>query len=321
MKNMGENPEISIFSMMKVNAICISNKRGIQKHKVDEAIFIEDFGIEGDAHAGKWHRQVSILNQEAIDEFVSRGAEVFPGAFGENLIVSGLDLENLPMRSLLKIGDVILEKTQKGKECHSHCQIYHKMGECIMPKLGTFFEVRKGGKVKIGDEIIIMENPDKRFVAAVITLSDRSFNKEREDISGPTIVNKLKENDYIIAEEILLPDNKAMLKNELIRLSDQREIDLILTTGGTGFSDKDITPEATLEVIDRNAPGIAEAIRYESLKITKNAMLSRGVSGIRKHTLIINLPGSPKACVESMDVFLNTLPHALKLLRGEKVDK
>ena len=307
--------------MAKVTAICISEKRGIQKHYVESASLKVNHGIVGDAHAGEWHRQISILSMKDIDDFIARGAEVFPGAFGENLIIDGIDIPNMHMRDRIQIGDVVLEMTQKGKECHTHCQIYHKMGECIMPRLGCFFEVIHGGDIHVGDEVVFMENKDKRLTAAVITLSDRCFNKENEDISGPTISRRLKEENYQVIEEILLPDNKELLKKELIRLADQREVNLILTTGGTGFSPKDVTPEATLEVIERTAPGISEAIRYESMKYTKHAMLSRGVSGIRKQTLIINLPGSPKACIESMDVFMESLPHALHLLMGEKMDK
>lgn len=307
--------------MAKLTAICVSDRRGIQKHYVESATLIEDFGIKGDAHAGNWHRQVSLLNKKDIDDFINRGAEVTPGAFGENLIVDGINLATLKMQDRLQIGEAILELTQRGKECHTHCQIFHKMGECIMPRLGVFSKVIKGGKIKIGDEVKIMENKNKKFTAAVVTLSDRSFNREREDISGPLIKDILLKNDYDVIEQILLPDNKELLKKELIRLTDQREVNLIITTGGTGFAKKDMTPEATLEVIDRLAPGIAEAIRMDSMKITSHAMLSRGVSGIRKDTLIINLPGSPKACQESLDVVLSTLPHGLKLLRGEVVDK
>ena len=149
--------------------------------------------------------------------------------------------------------------------------------------------------------------------AAVITLSDKGARGEREDKSGPAIVQRLEAEGYEVVEQILLADDAAALKTTLTRLADQRQLDLILTTGGTGFGPRDVTPEATMAVATRLAPGIAEAI-------TPRAMLSRAVSVIRGKTLIVNLPGSPKAVCESMDVFLPQMPHALGLLRGEVRD-
>jgi len=306
--------------MAKISAICVSEKRGLQKHVIPEALLVENHGIKGDAHADNWHRQISLLSKQDIDDFKARGAELFDGCFGENLIIDGLDVSHLPVQTRLKIGDAVIEVTQHGKECHTHCQIFHKMGECIMPIKGTFTKVIKGGVIHIGDEVIMIE-PNDKLTAAVITLSDRCFKGETEDLSGPLLNEELEKAGFEIAETILIPDNKEMLKLALLRLCDQRDVNLILTTGGTGFSPKDITPEVTLEVIERNAPGISEAIRAESMKFTKHAMLSRGVSGIRKRSLIVNLPGSPKACRESLDVFLEPCKHGLKLLRGEKVDK
>lgn len=161
---------------------------------------------------------------------------------------------------------------------------------------------------------------DRPWRAAVITLSDKGVRGEREDKSGPMIAERLLAQGYDVEERLLLPDEQKELEAELIRLSDDKQLDLILTTGGTGFSPRDTTPEATLAVATRLAPGIAEAIRAESLKITKHAMLSRGASVIRGKTLIINLPGSPKACMESMDVFMDAIPHAMGLLRNEVQD-
>lgn len=167
----------------------------------------------------------------------------------------------------------------------------------------------------------MMENTnDRPFRAAVITLSDKGSRGEREDVSGPTIVRRLQESGYEVAFQLLLPDGVEPLKSKLMELCDQEKVDLILTTGGTGFSPRDLTPEATLAVAERGAPGIAEAIRAESLKKTRHAMLSRAVSVIRGGTLIVNLPGSPRACTESMDVFLDSLPHALGLLRSQVQD-
>ena len=154
----------------------------------------------------------------------------------------------------------------------------------------------------------------------VITLSDRCAAGEREDKSGPAVAKRLTEAGYVVVEQLLLADEREPLERTLIRLCDQRQLELILTTGGTGFAPRDITPEATRAVAERDAPGIAEAIRAASLRITPRAMLSRAASVIRGKTLIINLPGSPKACMESMDVFLDQLPHALALLRGTPQD-
>ncbi len=300
-----------------VTAICISEARGTPKKPIAEARFVSDYGIQGDAHAGNWHRQVSLLQQEKIDAFRARGVPVEAGAFGENLAVTGIDFRALPVGTQLQCGEVLLEITQIGKECHTHCAIYQRVGDCIMPREGVFARVLHGGTIAVGAEMqVVARTQPFPFQAAVITLSDAGTAGTREDKSGPMIAQRLQESGYTVIEQLLLPDGREALERELIRLCDQRQSDLILTTGGTGFSLRDVTPEATLAVADRQVPGIAEAIRAESMKITKRAMLSRAVSVIRGRTLIINLPGSPKACMETMDVFMDTIPHGLGLLRG-----
>ena len=143
--------------MGKVLAVCISEKKGTAKQNVGSAKFIADWGIENDSHAGKWHRQVSLLSAEKIDDFRARGAEVSDGAFGENLVVSGFDFRALPLGTRFKCNDVVLELTQIGKECHSGCAIYQKMGECIMPREGVFTRVLRGGVISAGDELTILE--------------------------------------------------------------------------------------------------------------------------------------------------------------------
>lgn len=307
--------------MGKIIAVCTSERKGIQKHDVHTAHFSVNWGIDGDAHAGRWHRQVSLLSADKIEAFNQRGANVVPGAFGENLVVDGFDFRALPVGTLLRCGDVLLEMTQIGKECHSHCEIYKKMGECIMPHEGVFARVITPGTISVGDEMSI-EKREGHFPwqAAVITLSDKGAAGERKDESGPAVAKRLREAGYAVVEELLLPDDAAALRLQLARLCDQRRLDLILTTGGTGCSVRDTTPEATLAVADRNVPGIAEAMRAASMKITPHAMISRAVSVIRGKTLIINLPGSPKACMENMDVFMDTIPHAMGLLRNEVHD-
>jgi len=138
--------------MSKVIAICTSEKKGTAKYMVQEATLIENYGIEGDAHAGKWHRQVSLLALEKIEDFNNKGANVDFGAFGENLVISGIKLNELPVGQKIQIGEVELEVTQIGKECHTRCAIYYRVGQCIMPTNGIFTRVLKGGKVKVNDE-------------------------------------------------------------------------------------------------------------------------------------------------------------------------
>jgi len=155
------------------------------------------------------------------------------------------------------------------------------------------------------------------YRAGIITSSDKGSAGEREDVSGAVIKELLEAAGFSVVSYKILPDEEEELKEELKRLSDEVKCDLVLTTGGTGFSPRDVTPEATLSVADRNAPGIAEAIRAYSMTVTKRAMLSRGASVIRKSTLIVNLPGSPKAVRESLEFILDTLFHGLEILSGQ----
>ena len=138
-------------------AVCLSEKKGTQKINQLKGNFIQDFGIEKDAHAGKWHRQVSLLSYDKINAFRAKGAVIIDGAFGENLIVEGIDFKTLPIGTIFSCGEVKLELTQIGKECHAHCEIYYKMGECIMPTEGVFAVVLSGGVISVGDELIVVE--------------------------------------------------------------------------------------------------------------------------------------------------------------------
>ena len=296
-----------------IRAICTSEFRGVQKRSVETAHFQAEWGIVGDAHGGDWHRQVSILPHDKIERFNALGAGVKPGDFGENLIVEGIDFNRLPVGTLLFCGGAVLEITQLGKQCHNHCQIYQKMGDCIMPREGVFARVVQGGSVSVGDQVEAMPH----FSAAVVTLSDKVSAGQREDESGPLIRRMLEEAGYAVVDELILPDDRGKIEETLIELSDVRWADLILTTGGTGFSRRDVTPEATLAVAERIAPGIAEAIRAHSMQITGRAMLGRGVSVIRGGTLIINLPGSPKAARESLEHILPHIAHGIEILKGE----
>ena len=145
--------------MGKIMAVCTSDIKGVQKEKQASIELVVEHGIQGDAHAGKWHRQVSLLSYEKIEAFKKRGADVEDGAFGENVVVSGIDLSALPVGTLLQSGEVELEVTQIGKECHQHCAIYHAVGDCIMPREGIFTRVLKGGVIGNGDTIEITKIP------------------------------------------------------------------------------------------------------------------------------------------------------------------
>ncbi|MEG1002206.1 MOSC domain-containing protein [Clostridium sp.] len=137
--------------MAKIVAICMSEKKGTAKVQVESAKFIEEFGIENDAHAGKWHRQISLLELKKIDEFNEQGGNVKFGDFGENLVIDGIEVDKLDIGKRIQIGDVILEITQIGKKCHNECEIFHRVGKCIMPIHGVFSRVIKGGTIKIND--------------------------------------------------------------------------------------------------------------------------------------------------------------------------
>lgn len=146
--------------MGKIMAVCISEKRGTQKKNIEKVRLIENFGLEGDAHAGNWHRQVSLLSYEKVRAFEEKGISVEDGAFGENLLVEGFDFKTLPIGTRFRCGDVLLEMTQIGKECHSHCEIYQAVGDCIMPREGVFARVLHGGVIQIGDEMEIVPSSD-----------------------------------------------------------------------------------------------------------------------------------------------------------------
>lgn len=143
--------------MGRVIAVCTSPKRGTLKVNVNTARFISGWGIEGDAHAGHWHRQVSLLSYERVEEFRARGADVAAGAFGENLLVEGYDFKTFPIGTRFRCGDVLLEVTQIGKKCHSGCSIYKQVGDCIMPREGVFTKVLRGGVITVGDEFTMEE--------------------------------------------------------------------------------------------------------------------------------------------------------------------
>jgi MOSC domain-containing protein YiiM len=142
----------------EITAVCISQKKGQKKKNVGKGILVENHGLEGDAHAGEWHRQVSLLAEESIRKMKEKGLEVGPGDFAENITTRGIELTELPIGTKLKLGGALVEVTQIGKECHDRCAIYHRVGDCVMPREGIFVRVLKGGPVSIGDKIEVIED-------------------------------------------------------------------------------------------------------------------------------------------------------------------
>lgn len=266
--------------MGKVIAVCTSDRKGIQKKNVSTAHFSAEWGIDGDAHAGKWHRQISLLSADKIEAFNKRGANVIPGAFGENLVVEGFDFRALPVGTLLRCNDVLLEMTQIGKECHSHCEIYKKMGDCIMPREGVFARVLEPGTISVGDEMTIVPREGHfPWQAAVITLGESG--------SGEPIAKRLRDAGYAVVEEPAITDDVRVLKQQLMRLCDQRQLDLILVTGGAGSA----AQEAMSAVSDKPAPSIAS-------------------SAVRGKTLIVYSPE------EHMDALMDSAPQVMESLRN-----
>lgn len=304
-------------------AICISDRKGILKTEVPQADLVVEHGIEGDAHAGPWHRQVSFLDERDVQTMRDKGlAGLKPGAFGENIVLEGVDLAALGLGSRLRIGsDAELSLTQIGKVCHSHCAIYETTGDCIMPRLGVFARVTKAGRIAKGDAVEVLEVvPRSAFQAVVLTVSDRCSRGETVDETGPAVAQALADAGLHVYKVEIAPDDVDQIAERLKHYCSGHSIDLVLAAGGTGFAPRDVTPEATRQVVERLTPGLDEAMRAASMAKTPHAMLSRAVSGIRGATLIVNLPGSVRGATENLAAILPALAHGLEKLRGDPSD-
>ena len=304
--------------MTKVDilSVNISEKKGVVKKPVP-SIKLNETGVADDAHAGNWHRQVSLLAQESIDKFSEQAKRKIQfGEFAENITTQGIVVHKTAPLDRFIMGDLILEVTQIGKKCHGdNCSIFREVGNCVMPKEGIFCRVLKGGELKAGDQL---EYQPRIMKTLIITLSDRASRGEYEDKSGP-LLKKLAEdffkskNRHFDIETVIIPDNEEQLKSLLLK-AQAENYDMVFTTGGTGIGPKDITPEVVKPLLTKEIPGIMELIRVKYGMEKANALVSRGIAGVMGKTLVYTLPGSPKAVNEYCEEIFKTIEHSLYML-------
>jgi molybdenum cofactor synthesis domain-containing protein len=305
----------------KVISVNISKKKGTRKHPV-EKITITEAGVMEDAHAGDWHRQVSLLAMESIEKFSKEAKRKIPfGEFAENITTQGIELPRCHVFDRFRIGETELELTQIGKECHgTACAIFKEVGNCVMPKEGVFCRVLKTGGIKPNDRIVYVP---KVFRVFIITLSDRASAGMYEDRSGPKIREILNSffsarNQRFEIHNVLIPDDADALQKLLIQHKNDGT-DFIFTTGGTGIGERDITVETVSRMLDKQLPGIMELIRVKYGMEKPNVLLSRGVAGTMGKTMVYTLPGSVNAVTEYLCEITKTMEHALFMLHG--IDK
>ena len=305
------------MAMAKVVSVNISKEKGTIKKPVEQ-VEVYEKGIVNDAHAGSWHRQITLLAKERIDEFSKEiGRKIEFGEFAENITTEGIDLSKVTILDRFKVGRVELEVTQIGKKCHGDtCAIFREVGKCVMPKEGIFCRVLNGGaNIKPGD---VLEYYPRSLRIAVVTVSDRASRGEYEDLSGPEIVKKAEDffNDKpwkLSFHNVIIPDDAETIEHEIKLLLNG--FDIIFTTGGTGIGSRDVTPDVVEKLIDKSIPGIMEYIRVKYGAHIPNALLSRSVAGVIEDTLIYALPGSVKAVREYMDEILKTVEHSVFMLK------
>ncbi len=301
-----------------VVSVNISREKGTIKQPVSQ-ISLDCNGIVGDAHAGPWHRQISLLAQEDIDFFVKEiKREISPGEFAENITVSGVDLGKVAILDRFRIGQVELEVTQIGKKCHGDdCAIYREVGKCVMPKKGLFCRVINQGKIKAGDCVEYMPRP---LEILIITLSDRAFAGQYTDRSGPRAKQILEKyfaekRWHYRFKSVLLDDDAEKFREELAKAINE-QVDVIFTLGGTGIGPRDIAPETVTSLCDKIIPGIMENVRVKFGNEKPSALLSRSVAAIAGKTQIYALPGSVRAVEEYISEILKTLEHAVYMIHG-----
>ncbi len=303
---------------LKVLSVNISKEKGTVKTPVQE-ITLNHRGVMDDAHAGPWHRQVSMLGKESIDRFSHQaGRPMKHGEFAENLTTEGIELVKTSPLDRFSGEHIELEVTQIGKSCHgSACAIYREVGNCVMPKEGIFARVIRQGSVKSGD---VLKYKPRIFRFHVVTLSDRASQGAYSDRSGPRIIEILNGHFADTPRKIeithdIIPDDASSL-SVLLEKTTYDDMDVIITTGGTGIGPRDITVETVKPMLDKEIPGIMELIRVKYGQEKPNALLSRGVAGLIGGSLIYTLPGSVKAVNEYMNEILKTLEHLIYMRHG-----
>lgn len=304
-----------------VVSVNISEKKGTVKHPVD-SITVTENGVEHDAHAGTWHRQVSMLAVESIEKFAGEAKRTIrSGEFAENITTRGIELVKCGIFDRFRVGGAELELTQVGKECHgTACAIFKEVGNCVMPKEGIFCRVIRTGTIRPNDEIHYLP---KVMRVSIVTLSDRASRGIYDDRSGPKIREIL--DSFFSAggwrsdiRSAVIPDDADSLRTHLAE-NKKNGTDFLFTTGGTGVGERDITVDTVSAALDKQIPGIMEFIRLKYGAEKPNALLSRGVAGVMGKTIVYTLPGSVKAVSEYLSEITRTMEHLLFMLHG--IDK
>lgn len=313
-----DNKTARQLNFIKILSVNVSEKKGTVKKPV-EFIQLTDIGVVGDAHSGKWHRQVSMLATESIAKFSEEaGRSIRYGEFAENITTEGLLLHECKPLDRFMNDHLELEITQIGKKCHGdNCSIFREVGNCVMPKEGIFARVIRGGNLKAGDQLDYLR---KVINIHIITLSDRASAGEYADKSGPQIRNLSEKflsgiNRSAEFKHHLIPDNPERL-TMLVKNAIQEGADVVFTTGGTGIGPRDFTPETVRPLLDKEIPGIMELIRVKYGMEKPAALLSRGIAGVSGKTLIYCLPGSVKAVTEYCNEILPTIEHSIYMIEG-----
>ena len=305
---------------IKILSVNISEKRRTIKYPVKE-IRITDKGIEGDAHSGSWHRQISLFGKETIDKYAKLlKREIKFGELAENITTEGMEIFRAKPFDRFISDKIDLEVTQVGKENHGDSiPIYEELGNYLEIRMRevVFCRVKKGGIMTAGD---VLKYYPKVFKVMVITLSDRASRGEYEDRSGPRIKELteeyFKEIDWRCeVSSKIIPDDAEKLKT-ILQKAKKDNFDVIFTSGGTGISHRDITPEVVSDFLDKEIPGIMELIRIKYGQEKPNALLSRGMAGVAGDSLVYALPGSVKAVNEYLHEIFKTLKHLIFMLHG-----